>query len=207
VGLYSRFIFPRLLDWGLGTPEHGKLRTRLLTGTAGNVLEIGFGTGLNLPHYPASVTNLVALDSERLLPKRVAMRLADSRVPVDFRQMDASKKLPFETDSFDWVVTTWTLCSIDDVDAALAEMRRVLKPDARFLFLEHGRSDHPKTARRQDFINPLQRVLGSGCNANRPIDRIVRESGLDIIDLDRFLMPNTPRFLGEMYMGAARKPA
>jgi ubiquinone/menaquinone biosynthesis C-methylase UbiE len=170
----------------------------------GQVLEIGFGTGLNLPHYPDAVMRLVALDSHPMLAGLVGARIARARMPVEQAQLDASL-LPFDDDSFDTVVSTFTLCSIGDVAAALSEARRVLKPGGRFIFLEHGRSEDARTARLQDLFNPVQKIIGCGCNMNRPIDRAVEDSGLIIERLDRFLLPHAPRVLGAMYRGAAFK--
>ena len=180
-------------------------RRQALAPLRGHVLEIGFGTGLNLPFYPYQVTKLTALDSEHMLPKRVEKRIAQARVPVEQLKLDASGRLPFEDDAFDGIVTTLTLCSIADVEAALAEIRRVLKPDARYVFLEHGRSDDPRVATRQDFWNPIQKLIACGCNMNRPIDLLIRAAGMEMIELDRYQLPDTPRILGEIYRGVARK--
>jgi ubiquinone/menaquinone biosynthesis C-methylase UbiE len=120
-------------------------------------------------------------------------------------QLDAQGRLPFEDQSFDSVVTTLTLCSIENTEPALAEIRRVLKPDGKFIFWEHGRSDDATVARRQDRFNPLQRIIGAGCNMNRKIDDLISAAGFEITTLDRFLMPKTPRILAEMYRGIARK--
>jgi ubiquinone/menaquinone biosynthesis C-methylase UbiE len=169
------------------------------------VLEIGFGTGLNLPHYPCGVRELTAIEPEQMLAGRVAKRIALSRFNVNLARLDASLRLPFEDESFDRTVTTFTLCTIGEVARALAEMRRVLKSDGRYIFLEHGRSDDPRVARRQDRFNPIQRRVACGCNVNRRIDRLIKDAGFEIIELDRYLMPATPRLFGEMYRGAARK--
>jgi len=203
LGLYSKHIFPRLLDWSLGTPEMGKYRRRALEEASGRTLEIGSGTGLNLAWYPDQVTELIAFDSENMLPRLVDERISRSSIPVTRLQLDASKHLPFDDSSFDTVVTTFTLCSIDNLPAALAEIRRVLKPGGRFIFFEHGRSDDPRIARWQDRLNPLQKIVGVGCNMNRPIDRMIHAAGFEIDSLDRFLMPKTPRLLAEMYRGIA----
>jgi len=202
--LYSRHIFPRVLDWSLDNAMMREQRREALSPVEGHVLEIGFGTGLNLPHYPHQVTRLTAIDSERMLPKRVSERIARARFPVEIFQLDAGGRLPFEDDSFDGVASTLTLCSITDIASALAEIRRVLKPAGSFVFLEHGRSDDPKVARRQDRFNPLQKFVGRGCNLNRRIDQLIKAAGLDLVRLDRFLLPDTPRLLGEMYRGVAR---
>ena len=204
MGLYSRHIFPRLMDWALGTRIVGRMRDEALEPANGHVLEIGFGTGLNLSHYPSKVTRLTVVEPRTALERRVQQRIAEARMPIEQFKLDASGRLPFEDASFDSVVTTFTLCSIDDVASALAEMRRVLKADGRYIFLEHGRSDDPRTARRQDRFNPIQRIVGDGCNVNRRIDSLIRESGFDIEKLDRFVMPDTPRLFGEMYRGTAR---
>lgn len=203
MGIYSKYIFPRLLDWSLGAPEMGRYRRRALEGARGRTLEIGFGTGLNLPWYPEGVTELVVFDSENMLPELVEERISRSAIPVTRLRLDASGRLPFDDRSFDSVVTTFTLCSIGDLAAALSEVHRVLKPSGGLHFLEHGRSDDRGVARWQDRLNPLQKIVGVGCNMNRPIDRLIREAGFGFTSLERFLMPKTPRLLAEMYQGIA----
>jgi ubiquinone/menaquinone biosynthesis C-methylase UbiE len=205
MGLYSKYIFPRLLDWGLGDSITQSQRREALASVRGNVLEVGFGTGLNLPHYPKHLTKLTAVEPVRMLEDRVERRIAEAGMPVEQIHLDASGRLPLDDESFDFVVTTFTLCSISDVAGALGEMRRVLKPEGRYVFLEHGRSDDPRVAKRQDFFNPVQRIIACGCNINRAIDRLIRESGFHVTELDRYVMPGTPRMLGEMYRGSARK--
>ncbi len=206
MGLYSGYIFPRLLDWSLSAPEFGEHRRRALRPARGETLEIGFGTGLNLTYYPEAVTRLTAIDSENMLEERVRKRVAACRFPVTRMRLDAQERSPFEDQTFDTVVTTMTLCSIPDVAAALAEIGRVLKPEGRFVFFEHGRSEDPKIARRQDRFNPIQKIIGAGCNVNRKIDELIEDAGFEITKLDRFLMPKMPRMLAEMYRGVARPP-
>jgi len=203
MGLYTSHIFPRFLDWALGNAEFGELRRRTLASAQGRVIEIGFGTGLNLEHYPEQVAHLTVIDQERMLPQRVAQRIALARMPVEQMQLDASGRLPFDDHSFDAAVSTWTLCSIAKLGAALQEVRRVLTPDGQFIFLEHGRSDDAQVARRQDFFNPLQKFIAGGCHINRPINRLIEEAGLKLTRLDRFLLPHAPRIAGEMYCGTA----
>ncbi len=205
MGFYAKHIFPRLLDWALGNPQMGKYRRRALEAAYGNTLEIGFGTGLNLPYYPQAVTQLTALDPENMLAKRVAKRIKESPVPVTFVQLDASGRLPFADATFDSVVTTFTLCSIDRVSAALSEMHRVVKPEGVYLFFEHGRSRDPRTARRQDRFNPIQNVIGCGCHVNRPIDALITTADFHIETLEEFMMPKTPQIMAAMYKGIARK--
>jgi len=204
MGFYAKYIFPRILDWSAGAPEFGECRRRALEPARGETLEVGFGTGLNLPYYPEAVTKLTAIDSENMLEDRVENRVAACPFPVTRMRLDAQGRLPFEDHRFDTVVTTLTLCSIPDTAAALAEIRRVLKSQGRFVFLEHGRSDDPKVARRQDRFNPIQKIIAAGCNINRKIDELIENAGAEITTLDRFLLSYAPRILAEMYRGVAR---
>src|SRR4030095_16792326 len=205
MGLYSNYIFPRILDWSLGTRLIRKERRTALECLNGHVLEIGFGTGLNLPCYPPQVTRLTTLDSEEMLRDLVARRIDDAHMPVTQLKIDANGRLPFEDNSFDGVATTFTLCSIRDVQSALAEIYRVLAPAGKYVFLEHGRSDEPRVARRQDLLNPIQHWVACGCNLNRRIDQLVRNANLQIKNLERYCLPTTPRMFGEMYRGVAGK--
>jgi ubiquinone/menaquinone biosynthesis C-methylase UbiE len=202
MGIYSTHILPRLIDFVLGRREPMEYRRRALQAACGEVLEIGFGTGLNLSCYPGTVARLTVVDPAKVLPRRVARRIAALAFPVETDFVDAGQ-LPFDSARFDTVVSTWTLCTIPDVAAALVEARRVLKPSGHFLFLEHGRSTDANVARRQDRWNGLQQFIGGGCNLNRPIDRLIESSGMQIAHLERFLMPNSPRVAAEHYMGWA----
>jgi ubiquinone/menaquinone biosynthesis C-methylase UbiE len=206
MGLYADFIFPRLMDWVMAAERFRRLRADLLAPVHGHVLELGIGTGLNLPHYPPALASLTAVDPAAGWPGRLAARAAGLPVPLRLERVTA-EALPFDSASFDFVVSTWTLCTIPDAVAALREVHRVLKPDGRFVFLEHGRSDDPRTAAWQDTVNPIQRLLGCGCNLNRPIDRLITQAGLRLERMDRFLMERAPRLVGEMYRGAARRSA
>lgn len=204
MGFYCRHIFPYILEWCSASPDSEEQRRRTLASAGGNVLEIGFGTGKNFAYYPASVSRVIALDCERMQPRKVLDRIAAAPVPITPVYQDASRRLPFADHSFDTVITTFTLCSIEDVASAVREIGRVLKPTGSYLFLEHGHSANPQIARQQDLLAPLVRVVGAGCRMNRQIDRLISDSGLQILALDRFAMPNTPRILGEMYRGFAK---
>ena len=203
MGFYADQVFPHLMDWTLGTRRFQEQREQALASAQGHVLEIGFGTGLNLPHYPQAVTSLTALDPATLLPKTVARRISRGSLPVELVRLSA-ETLPFEDGRFDCAVSTWTLCTIPNPVAALREVRRVLKPSGTYVFLEHGRSDDAWVAKWQDFFNPIQRVIACGCNLNRPIDALISRGGLKIDRLDRFLLSGVPRIAGEMYRGLAR---
>jgi SAM-dependent methyltransferase len=200
---YERRVFPRLLD--LTMRPLGELRDEALAGVHGDVLEIGFGTGLNLTHYPLGVARVTTVDPMNALPERVQARIAAAPFPVEVHHLRADGRLPFDDARFDSAAVTWTLCTIPDPVAALREVHRTLKAGGTLHFLEHGRSDEAKVARWQDRWNPIQRVIGCGCNVNRRIDAIVREGGFTLEKLDRFLAEGAPRMFGEMYRGVGAK--
>jgi len=202
-GFYARIIFPRLLELSVGGEAFAKERAKALEAVHGEVLEVGFGTGLNLPHYPRSVARLVALDPEEMLPPKVSERIAAVSFSVE-RVQQASEHLPFPAGRFDCVVTTLTLCTVADPLSALSEIRRVLRPSGTYVFLEHGRSAEPRVARLQDRLNPLWRRsgIGRGCNINRQIDSLIAQAGLRIVSLERCVL-GRPRIMTEMYRGVA----
>ncbi len=201
-GFYATHIFPRLMDWTMGTKRFREQRQVALAPLYGTVLEIGFGTGLNLPHYPKRVTWLTAVEPGKGLESTVKRRSVNASMPVEIIRVTA-ERLPFEEGRFDCVVSSWTLCTIPDVLTALKEARRVAKPDGIFVFLEHGRSDDPRIAKWQDLFNPLQHLLACGCNLNRRIDTLIEEAGFTISHLERFRMEGIPRIAAEMYRGIA----
>jgi ubiquinone/menaquinone biosynthesis C-methylase UbiE len=203
MGLYAKFIFAPLMDWSLRRLDIEELRQRVVSQAAGEVLEIGFGTGLNLPHYTAEVRRLTLLDSDELLPRRVARRIEACRAGGIERVIASAERLPLQDASLDCVVSTLTLCTIADVGAALREIRRVLRTGGKLLLFEHGRSGDPRIARWQDRLNPLQRVIACGCNLNRPMDRLVANSGFCVDRLARERLEQAPRVLAEIYVGAA----
>jgi SAM-dependent methyltransferase len=205
MGWYAERIFPRLLDRLLGGREVAKERRQALASARGETLEIGFGTGLNLPFYPSPVVRLTVIDPEEMLAGRVQQRIAAVPFPVTQLRLDAQGRLPFDDATFDTVVTTFTLCTIPDLRAALGEIRRVLAPEGQLLFLEHGRSDSPRVASWQDRLNPIQNRIGVGCHLNRPIDDLIREAGFELTHLERSRMGKTPAIFGELYKGVARK--
>jgi ubiquinone/menaquinone biosynthesis C-methylase UbiE len=202
--LYADVIFPHLLEFVMSRPHMMKERVRALAEARGEVLEIGFGTGLNLSCYPASVERLTVLDPADVLKKKVAQRIAAAAMPIEKMHLDA-KELPFDAGRFDCVVSTWTLCTIPEVESALREVRRVLKSGGTFLFLEHGRSGDERVAMHQDRWNWVQRIVGVGCNLNRPIDRLVQDADFELRTLERFRMPKAPRIAAEHYLGQAMR--
>ncbi len=200
---FGEWLRPRLLDWMMSQLD--ELRVPTVALAEGQVLEIGFGTGLNLPHYGPGVKSLVALE-----PKVAAgyapteTRIAAAPFPVERAQLRADASLPFDAGRFDSIVSTWTLCSIPDLARALAELRRVLRPGGRFVFVEHGRAESERTARWQDRLNPLWVRIADGCNMNRPIDRLVEAGGFRLAALDRF-RDEGPGVLAQMYRGVAER--
>jgi ubiquinone/menaquinone biosynthesis C-methylase UbiE len=198
---YERRVFPHLLELGMRALD--ELREPTLTRARGEVLEIGFGTGLNLRHYPDGIDRVVTVDPMDALAERVQARIEAAPFPVERHPLRADRRLPFVDGRFDFITMTWTLCTIPDPVAALAEMRRVLRPEGRLLFIEHGRSDDPRTARWQDRWNPIQNVIACGCNVNRKIDALVEQGGFELKRHDRFLAEGAPRMFAEMYRGSA----
>ncbi len=203
MGLYEEQILPRFVDVALGGRQFARLRARVAAQLDGEVLEVGFGSGRNVPHYPRSVRRVRAVDPAMVGRKLAAKRVAATSVPVEYVGLDG-QSLPVEDGIVDHVLTTWTLCTIPDVDAALAEIGRVLRPGGALHFLEHGRSPRPEVARWQDRLTPLQRRIGGGCHLNRPIDQLVADSGLLVSQMDNYYMKG-PKAFGYMFEGVATK--
>lgn len=195
-------IFGFLLDWSMRSKVIARERPPALKDAHGDVLELGFGTGLNLPYFPAVVKRLTVVDPEDLRPKRVAQRIAVAPFPVERAKLSA-EYLPFEDSKFDCAVSTFTLCTIPDATAALREVRRVLKSGGSFLFLEHGLSEEPSVAKWQRRLDPIQRVIGRGCHLTRRIDQLISDAGLEITRLDRYVIAGRPKTHSTMYRGTA----
>jgi ubiquinone/menaquinone biosynthesis C-methylase UbiE len=204
VGFYGDQVLPRLIDFSLRGEELARLRARVTVGLAGEVLEIGFGSGLNVPHYPRGLKRVWAVDPAAAGRKLAARRVAACMVPVDYIGLDA-QALPLDDASVDHVLSTWTLCTIPDVSQALAEVRRVLRPGGALHFLEHGLSPDQKVARLQNLLTPLQRRVFGGCHINRPIGRLVAGAGLEVTQMQMYYLRG-PRAVGYMFEGVAIKP-
>lgn len=192
MGLYAERIFPWMIDRGLDTPGINARRARLLAHAQGATLEIGFGTGVTLPFYDfGAVTSLTVVEPSTGMNRLAARRIAAAGAPVEVVS-GGGERLPFETARFDTVVTSLTLCSVDDPAAVLAEIRRVLKPGGRFLFLEHVRSDDAGRARWQRRLTPLQKVIGVGCHLDRPTADWVRDAGFVLPAVPQQIEPSMP---------------
>lgn len=201
MGFYDDQVLPRVIDVMLGSKGMGKLRRRALEGLQGTVVELGFGSGTNVPYYPDAVERVYAVDPARLGRKLAAKRLAASSVPVEFVGLDGAA-IPLADASVDSALSTWTLCTIPDVDTALREVRRVLRPGGRLLFLEHGLSDDPKVARRQHRFDGIQQRVAGGCHLDRDITSLISASGLEVEHVDTFTIAG-PKIMSYMYAGAA----
>jgi len=204
MGFYSRVIFPFLCDFALNREFVAKHRRQLLDGVSGKILEIGFGTGLNLPCYPADVHQLTTVDPNIGMNRRAEKRIKQHGIEVD-RRIISSELLPFEEGSFDCVVSTFTLCSIEQVDQALSEVYRVLKIGGRFLFLEHGLSSEPKVSKWQHRLNWLQKRVACGCRLDRDMRALVSAQPFDSVKIDEFYLEKTPKISGYMYRGSTTK--
>lgn len=204
MSFYHHYIFPRLLDIAMSSSLLRVPRERTLAPARGRILEIGFGTGRNLSHYPPTVKRIEAIDPDLDLDRLSMPRIAHAAIEVDFHHLNA-EHLPFEDESFDTVVSTFTLCSIPDVVHALGEVRRVLKPGGQFLFLEHGRSPDPKLARWQERLTPYWKPLGGGCHLDRPVRDLVASTGLALDPVQSYYAEGIPRLFGYLTEGVARK--
>jgi ubiquinone/menaquinone biosynthesis C-methylase UbiE len=203
MGFYEDRVLPRAVDVLLGGKQFAKLRERVTAEVHGEVLEVGFGSGRNVPYYPPDVTRVLAVDPALRGRDLAAERLAASPIPVEFIGLDG-QQLPLDDASVDTVLTTWTLCTIPDVHQALEEMRRVLRPGGTVHFIEHGRSPDAKVARWQDRLTPLQRRVAGGCHLNRPIAQLFTDADLEVTDLTNFSVKG-PKSFGYMYEGVATK--
>jgi ubiquinone/menaquinone biosynthesis C-methylase UbiE len=203
MGFYADQVLPRMIDRAMRRSETETIRARVVAPLRGDVLEVGFGSGLNVPHYPPDVTRVRAVDPATVGRKLAAKRVASSSVPVEYIGLDG-ETLSLESDSVDQVLTTWTLCSIPDVERALSEIQRVLRPGGSFHFAEHGLSPDRRVAAWQDRLNPWQRRIFGGCHLNRPIDELVRNSGFELVRLENYYTKG-PKPMGYTFEGVATK--
>jgi SAM-dependent methyltransferase len=198
---YGRYVLPILTDLVMRNPVARAERARLVPLARGDVLEVGVGSGLNLPIYGPQVRTLYALDpSPELL--RMARRRAKAGFPVSFIQ-ESAESIPLPDSAVDTVLTTWTLCTIRDPLKALREMRRVLRADGRLIFIEHGRAPDPAIVEWQDRLTPFWRAMAGGCHLNRSIDRLLGLGGFEITQLDRGYTPGL-RVAAYLYRGLGR---
>jgi ubiquinone/menaquinone biosynthesis C-methylase UbiE len=201
MGWYTDRVLPRLVDLSMRRADLAEIRARVAAGFSGELLEVGFGSGINVPFYPAGISRALAVEPAAAARRLAAKRLAASPVPVEFVALDG-QDLPLPDSSVDNALTTWTLCTIPDADRALAEIRRVLRPGGALHFAEHGRSPDARVARWQDRLTPLQRRVTGGCHLNRPIADLVTGAGLELASLENYYMGG-PKAFGYIYEGVA----
>jgi ubiquinone/menaquinone biosynthesis C-methylase UbiE len=200
--LYERRVLPRLIDFGMRSKRLAALRERVVGAAEGRVLEIGIGSGLNLPFYRREVDAVLGVDPSPELLARARPHTAWVHFPVELRRGSA-EQLPLDDRTVDTVVMTWTLCSIADPQRALGEIRRVLRPGGSLLFVEHGQAREPGVARWQERLTPLWRRIAGGCHLNRPIERLIESAGLRLAELDTGYLVEGPRAFTFHYRGRA----
>jgi len=203
VGFYSKHILPHLLDLAMRNKEQTRLRAQWIPHARGEVLEVGVGSGLSLPFYSREVQRLRGVDPSLELQRMARKRASGAPFAVEFLLQSAEDPLPISTGSMDTVVLTWTLCSIPNTSRALMEIRRVLRPDGRLLFLEHGRAPDPGVALWQDRITPIWKHIAGGCTLNRKMDELIAAAGFHITELSTGYMLG-PRPMTYMYQGFAQ---
>ena len=202
MGFYSASVFPRVMNVMMNSKESRRMRGEVCAPLTGTVVEIGFGSGLNLPHLPRAVTCLKAVEPRVQGRELARKRLEACSVPVDFVGLDG-ERLPLEDHSVDEALSTWTLCSIDDPVAAVRELVRVLRPGGKLHFVEHGQSPDPKVRRWQDRMEGVQQRLGCGCSLKSDIPTIIRDGGMTIDVLETHYAKGEPKHQGWTFHGVA----
>lgn len=201
MGLYAKYVLPRLIDKACAQKPMAEVRAVFVPRATGRVLEIGLGPGHNLEHYTESVTQVDAVDPATEVTDLARERIADAAPTVEVFNTSA-EEMPFEHDTFDTVVSTWTLCSIPNVYRALDEMRRVIKPGGQLIFIEHGASPDADVARWQRRIEPIWKHIGGGCHLTRNATELIDAAGFDVVESQTSYFPG-PKWAAFMYRGVA----
>jgi SAM-dependent methyltransferase len=205
MGIYGEHVLPRVINAACGMKNVEPLRRRVCEGLEGDVVEIGFGSGLNVPFYPETVERVAAVEPADVGWKLAEKRLRATSVPVDRAGLDG-QSLPFADNSYDAALSTWTLCTIPDVATALAEVRRVLKPGGTLHFVEHGLAPDESVRRWQHRLEPVQKRMFGGCHLTRPIVDLLSAAGFTITGVDVFYEEGTPKIMGADSLGTATAP-
>jgi ubiquinone/menaquinone biosynthesis C-methylase UbiE len=204
VSLWEKYVLPPLINLVMQNKAAMAERRKFVPLASGTVLEVGIGSGINIPLYVGEVERLFAVDPSLDLWRLARKRLTRAPFPVEFVEGSA-ESIPVDDKTFDSVVTTWTLCTIEKPVKALMEMKRVLKPEGQVIFIEHGRSPDARVIAWQNRLNPLWKRIGGGCNLNRKIDDLILESGLRITRMETGYVRG-PKPLTYLYRGLALRP-
>lgn len=202
MGFYNDQVLPRVIHLLLGNRAMRPLRVRAMEGMSGEVMELGFGSGTNVGLYPPEVTKVMAVEPSEVARSLARGAIDRSPIPIEVVGLDG-QSVPLPDASVDNVLTTWTLCTIPNLEAALSEVRRILRPGGALYYLEHGLSDNPRVATRQNQLNGLQMRVAGGCHLNRRIDTILTDAGFELERPARFQIAG-PRIMSAMYSGVAR---
>ena len=204
MSFYRDQVLPRFQDKVMDRKLTREVRARVCAGLSGEVVEVGFGTGLNAPYYPAAVTKVLAVEPSTVCMRIAAPRIAKSSAPVELAGL-TGEHLDLPSATFDAVLSTWTLCTIPDMAAAISELRRVLKPGGAFSFVEHGHAPDAKVARWQDRFEPMNKRLAGGCHLTRHISDDIASAGFEIEELDEYYFKGEPKPFGYTFEGRAVK--
>jgi ubiquinone/menaquinone biosynthesis C-methylase UbiE len=205
MGFYSNVIIPFFYDYSMDSPKINENRKNILDKISEEELvEIGIGTGINLKFYPQNVKKIIGLDSNRGMLNQLLKKLVNGGTEAELIHQ-RGESLPFSDNSIGAIVSTYTLCSIKDINSALKEIYRVLKPGGKYYFLEHGLADNPKTQKWQHRLNMIQNIWADGCNLNRNMEFLITNAELKIIELKNYYMKRDPKIVGYMYEGIAVK--
>jgi len=205
MGFYSNVIIPFFYDYSMDSKKINERRKSILDKiTEEEVLEIGFGTGINLKFYPQNVKRIIGVDANNGMLMQSQKKISNGRFQIELINQ-SSELLPFADNSINAVLSTYTLCSIKEINEALKEIYRVLKPGAKYYFLEHGLADNPRTQKWQRRLNPLQNIWADGCNLNRDMKSLIANAGFNMIEMKNYYMKRDPKIVGYMYEGIAVK--
>jgi ubiquinone/menaquinone biosynthesis C-methylase UbiE len=205
MGIYEEHVLPRIINVACGVKAIREHRERVCEGLGGRMLEVGFGSGLNIPYYPPTISAVVAIEPADTGWKLAGKRIAGTSIPIERAGLDG-QSLPLADDSCDVALSTFTLCTIPDVDAALGEIRRVLKPGGSLHFLEHGLAPDEPVRCWQHRIEPMQKRLFGGCHLTRPVAELLTKAGFTITELDIFYEKSAPKPWGAASLGVAVAP-
>jgi ubiquinone/menaquinone biosynthesis C-methylase UbiE len=204
MGFYTKYLLPRIIDLGMRNKETAHLRAAWIPHARGEVLEVGIGSGLNLPFYSRDVQRVYGADPSVELQRMARRKALTAPIKIEFLSQSAEERLPLPNASMDTVVVTWTLCSIVDAPKALQQVNRVLKTSGHLIFVEHGRAPDAGVAVWQDRITPVWKRVGGGCHLNRKIDDLITAAGFRIVELKTCYLPG-PRPMTYTYQGFAEK--